>query len=155
MAKKRTPRPKIAAPSRRRVTPLRGRASRAEKALDIHRCEQFVLHEARLLDEAKFDEWLALFTSDGWYWVPSEPDQANPHDTVSLIYDDRRLLGDPHPQAREPADVLAGAALAHEPHGRQPHHRGRRGPGHYGPLQVYHDRIPARAAAPVHGYGVA
>src|ERR1041385_4278882 len=92
MAKKRTPRPKIAAPSRRRVTPLRGRASRAEKALDIHRCEQFVLHEARLLDEAKFDEWLGLFTLDGWYWVPSEPGQANPQDTVSLIYDDRRLL---------------------------------------------------------------
>src|ERR1041385_8569416 len=92
MAKKRTPRTRIAAPSRRRVTPLRGRASRAEKALDIHRCEQFVLHEARLLDEAKFDEWLALFTLDGWDWVPNEPDQANPHDTVSLIYGDRRLL---------------------------------------------------------------
>ncbi len=26
------------------------------------------------------------------YWVPSEPDQASPYDTVSLIYDDRRLL---------------------------------------------------------------
>ena len=50
------------------------------------------MHEARLLDEAKFDEWLALFTEDGWYWVPSEPGQASPHDTVSLIYDDRRLL---------------------------------------------------------------
>src|SRR5260221_10453179 len=92
MAKKRTPRPRIAAPSRRRVTPVRGRTSRAENPLDIHRCEQFVLHEARLLDEAKFDDWLALFTDDGWYWVPSEPGQANPHDTVSLIYDDRRLL---------------------------------------------------------------
>ena len=32
--------------------------------LDVHRCEQFLLHEARLLDEAKFDEWLALFTAD-------------------------------------------------------------------------------------------
>src|SRR5712671_1888863 len=98
--KKRTPRPRIAAPNRRRVTPARRRAEpaektldiRVEKALEIHRCEQFVLHEARLLDEAKFDDWLALFTEDGWYWVPSEPDQANPHDTVSLIYDDRRLL---------------------------------------------------------------
>ena len=56
------------------------------------RCEQFLLHEARLLDEARFDDWLALFTADGWYWVPSEPGQDNPHDTVSLIYDDRRLL---------------------------------------------------------------
>ena len=55
-------------------------------------CEAFLLHEARLLDEAKFDDWLALFTPDAQYWVPSEPDQQNPHDTVSLIYDDRRLL---------------------------------------------------------------
>jgi 3-phenylpropionate/cinnamic acid dioxygenase small subunit len=45
-----------------------------------------------LLDEAKFDDWLGLFTLDAWYWVPSEPDQANPIETVSLIYDDRRLL---------------------------------------------------------------
>jgi 3-phenylpropionate/cinnamic acid dioxygenase small subunit len=61
-------------------------------ALDQGSCERFLLYEARLLDEARFDDWLALFTSDGWYWVPSEPDQENPHDTVSLIYDDRRLL---------------------------------------------------------------
>jgi len=60
--------------------------------LDLHRCEQFLIHEARLLDEGKFDDWLALFTPDTWYWVPSEPDQPDPHETVSLIYDDRRLL---------------------------------------------------------------
>jgi len=60
--------------------------------LDLRRCEQFLLHEAQLLDEAKFDEWLALFTAEAWYWVPSEPDQADPVETVSLIYDDRRLL---------------------------------------------------------------
>src|SRR4029078_569569 len=28
----------------------------------------------------------------GGSWAPSEPGQDNPHDTVSLIYDDRRLL---------------------------------------------------------------
>ena len=60
--------------------------------LDAAACEAFIVHEARLLDDARFDEWLGLFTADAWYWVPSEPDQANPHDTVSLIYDDRRLL---------------------------------------------------------------
>jgi len=59
---------------------------------DLHRCEQFLIHEARLLDEGKFDEWLSLFTPEAWYCVPSEPDQADPHETVSLIYDDRRLL---------------------------------------------------------------
>jgi 3-phenylpropionate/cinnamic acid dioxygenase small subunit len=55
-------------------------------------CEEFLLHEARLLDEAKFDDWLALFTPDAQYWLPSEPNQQSPHDTVSLMYDDRRLL---------------------------------------------------------------
>jgi benzoate/toluate 1,2-dioxygenase beta subunit len=64
----------------------------APPRLELRRCEQFLLHEARLLDEAKFDEWLALFTAEAWYWVPSEPDQADPVETVSLIYDDRRLL---------------------------------------------------------------
>ncbi|HZP75457.1 MAG TPA: aromatic-ring-hydroxylating dioxygenase subunit beta [Pseudolabrys sp.] len=54
--------------------------------------EAFLIHEARLLDDARFDEWLGLFTPDAQYWVPSEPGQQDPHDTVSLIYDDRRLL---------------------------------------------------------------
>ena len=93
MAKKQKARAKkLAAPSRRRIAPPRDRAQPAPAALDLHRCVLFLEHEARLLDEAKFDDWLALFTLDGWYWVPSEPNQNNPHETVSLIYDDRRLL---------------------------------------------------------------
>ena len=72
--------------------PLRVSSSVAQDRLDVRQCEDFLVHEARLLDEARFDEWLSLFTEDAHYWVPSEPDQANPHDTVSLMYDDRRLL---------------------------------------------------------------
>ena len=71
---------------------VQGDAARPAKHLDLRECETFLLHEARLLDEGKFDDWLALFTADARYWVPSEPDQANPLDTVSLIYDDRQLL---------------------------------------------------------------
>ena len=71
-----------------------GRSKRraTRNPLDLTGCEQFLLLEARLLDEARFDDWLALFTPDAWYWVPSQPDQPDPHETVSLIYDDRRLL---------------------------------------------------------------
>jgi 3-phenylpropionate/cinnamic acid dioxygenase small subunit len=72
------------------ATPLQPGAQAA--AFDTAECEQFLIHEARLLDEARFDEWLALFTADAWYWVPAEPSQASPRDTISLIYDDRRLL---------------------------------------------------------------
>jgi ethylbenzene dioxygenase subunit beta len=60
--------------------------------LDLARCERFLMHEARLLDDGRFDDWLALFTADAWYWIPTEPEQKSPFDTVSLVYDDRRLL---------------------------------------------------------------
>jgi 3-phenylpropionate/cinnamic acid dioxygenase small subunit len=78
----------------RRAIIARGRMAlpQTQQSFDLHRCEQFLLHEARLLDDGKFDEWLAMFTPDAWYWVPSEPNQADPVETVSLIYDDRRLL---------------------------------------------------------------
>jgi 3-phenylpropionate/cinnamic acid dioxygenase small subunit len=74
------------------MTMLDARQSEGRAALDGATCEQFLIHEARLLDEARFDEWLTLFTADAWYWVPSEPGQKSPRDTISLIYDDRRLL---------------------------------------------------------------
>ena len=61
-------------------------------ALGLAECEKFLIHEARLLDDGRFDEWLSLFTADAWYWVPSQPNQENPRDTISLMYDDRRLL---------------------------------------------------------------
>jgi benzoate/toluate 1,2-dioxygenase beta subunit len=64
----------------------------AQTRLDLRECESFLIHEARLLDEARFEEWLALFTPEATYWVPSEPEQATPLDTVSLMYDDRQLL---------------------------------------------------------------
>ncbi len=67
-------------------------ASSPPAPLNVFECEQLLLREARLLDEARFDEWLGMFAPDAWYWVPSEPGQASPRSTVSLIYDDRRLL---------------------------------------------------------------
>ncbi len=54
--------------------------------------EAFLTHEAALLDDARYDEWLALFTADAWYWVPSQVGQRDPFETISLMYDDRRLL---------------------------------------------------------------
>ncbi|HUD86424.1 MAG TPA: aromatic-ring-hydroxylating dioxygenase subunit beta [Xanthobacteraceae bacterium] len=94
MAKKPKRSQRPATSRRRRAAAARAGTSRlaARRPLDVQRCEQFLLHEARLLDDGKFDAWLALFTADAWYWVPSEPDQADPFETVSLVYDDRRLL---------------------------------------------------------------
>ena len=54
--------------------------------------EQFLYHEAHLLDTQQYEAWLALFTDDASYWVPLERDQKDPHSTSSLVYDDRTLL---------------------------------------------------------------
>jgi 3-phenylpropionate/cinnamic acid dioxygenase small subunit len=53
---------------------------------------RFVRHEARLLDEQRWDEWLALFAEDGHYWVPLSPGQTDPLGHNSLAYEDHLLL---------------------------------------------------------------
>jgi ethylbenzene dioxygenase beta subunit len=54
--------------------------------------EQFLFHEAKLLDERRFRDWMALFTEDGSYWVPAVPNQDSPFNQASLFYDDRDLM---------------------------------------------------------------
>jgi 3-phenylpropionate/cinnamic acid dioxygenase small subunit len=54
--------------------------------------EQFLYHEAALLDARRFRDWMALFADDGTYWVPAVPNQASPFDQASLFYDDRELM---------------------------------------------------------------
>jgi 3-phenylpropionate/cinnamic acid dioxygenase small subunit len=64
--------------------------------------EEFLYHEARLLDTQRLEEWLALFTDDATYWVPLEQGQKDPVATSSIIYDDRTLLELRVKQARHP-----------------------------------------------------
>src|SRR5271156_5747162 len=47
----------------------------------------FVVREARLLDEQRFEEWLDLFAEDGRYWMPLEWGQSDPRLTCSLMYE--------------------------------------------------------------------
>src|SRR3989454_815483 len=64
--------------------------------------EQFLYHEARLLDTQQYEAWLELFTDDATYWVPLEREQKDPFETSSIIHDDRTLLGLRVKQARHP-----------------------------------------------------
>lgn len=56
------------------------------------RVEEFLFHEARLLDERHFEDWFALFADDGIYWIPATPGQTDPIGEVSVAYEDRQLL---------------------------------------------------------------
>jgi len=64
--------------------------------------EQFLYHEARLLDTQQLEAWLELFTDDATYWVPLERNQQDPLETSSIIHDDRTLLELRVKQARHP-----------------------------------------------------
>jgi len=52
----------------------------------------FVMHEARLIDEHRFEEWLDLFTEDGRYWMPLEWGQTDRLLHASLMDEDKLLL---------------------------------------------------------------
>ena len=72
--------------------------------------EDFLYHEAALLDEWRLDEWLALLTDDAKYRVPSnDAPTGDPANTLFLIADDiDRIRGrvarlkDPHAHAEFP-----------------------------------------------------
>jgi 3-phenylpropionate/cinnamic acid dioxygenase small subunit len=53
-----------------------------------------LLREAAALDEARWDDWLELFTEDCEYWVPAWKNEheltSDPARQISLIYYDRR-----------------------------------------------------------------
>ena len=52
----------------------------------------FVLREAKLIDQLRFDEWLDLFAEDGIYWMPLEWGQTDQRLMASLMHEDKLLL---------------------------------------------------------------
>jgi benzoate/toluate 1,2-dioxygenase beta subunit len=50
--------------------------------------------EARLLDQLRFDDWLALFTPECLYWVPGTPQGGDPRREIAVSFDDRRRMED-------------------------------------------------------------
>jgi 3-phenylpropionate/cinnamic acid dioxygenase small subunit len=52
----------------------------------------FVYHEARLLDEKRFNEWYDLYTDDARYWMPLTRGQPDGETHTSLFSEDKLLL---------------------------------------------------------------
>jgi 3-phenylpropionate/cinnamic acid dioxygenase small subunit len=75
----------------------------------------FLYHEARLLDAGKWRDWQKLFAPDALYWVPASVDEYDPHQHVSLIFDDPASLED---RIRR---LESGHAYSQEPQSRTLH----------------------------------
>jgi 3-phenylpropionate/cinnamic acid dioxygenase small subunit len=58
----------------------------------VRAVSQFIYREARLADENRYDEWEALWTDDGVYWVPFGSDESDPATQMSVIYDNRSRI---------------------------------------------------------------
>ena len=73
---------------------MSGAETRAETDpfFELAAVKLFLIDEADMLDERRFEEWRDLFDEDGYYWVPLRPDQKNPEEEVSLFYDDRKAM---------------------------------------------------------------
>jgi benzoate/toluate 1,2-dioxygenase beta subunit len=59
-----------------------------------HDVAGFLYHEARLMDESRYSEWLDLWAPDALYWVPCDGDDGDPRNRISLIYDNRARIED-------------------------------------------------------------
>lgn len=63
----------------------------SEEAITLLEVHGFLAREARLLDEARFDEWLSLFTDDARYVLPVKD---GPPPEPALIRDDKVGMGE-------------------------------------------------------------
>jgi 3-phenylpropionate/cinnamic acid dioxygenase small subunit len=80
--------------------------------VDHEQVRQFLYYEAQLMDEHRYDEWLALWAEGALYWVPSNRDEIDPKREISLVYDDAVRL------KLRIARLKSGFAHAQEPKSR-------------------------------------
>ena len=56
-------------------------------------CRMLLEREARLLDQGRLEDWLALYAAQCIYWIPATPG-GDPRREVAVAFDDRRRLED-------------------------------------------------------------
>jgi 3-phenylpropionate/cinnamic acid dioxygenase small subunit len=56
--------------------------------------EDLLYREARLLDDRRYQEWLAMFDENASYWIPSNGEGIDPNREISLVFDDKHRLTD-------------------------------------------------------------
>jgi|SRR5689334_24054177 3-phenylpropionate/cinnamic acid dioxygenase small subunit len=57
-------------------------------------CRALLEREVRLLDEARYEEWLGLYAEECVVWVPAAERPGDPRREVTIYFDDRGRLED-------------------------------------------------------------
>lgn len=90
----------------------------------LHReIEHFLFHEARLLDDRRFHEWVEVFTEDARYWMPVRGDRAGDTPASEFAKEHELAFFDETKETlRQRAQKLdTGMAWAEEPRSRTRH----------------------------------
>jgi len=99
-----------AKPAAKRAPARAAAAAKHANGVDTQRqVEQFLYRQAEILDDCRWDDWLALFTPDGRYWMPVTRDQ-NQWDGVPNIFNEdifimemrARRVVHPHAHSQHP-----------------------------------------------------
>jgi 3-phenylpropionate/cinnamic acid dioxygenase small subunit len=100
-ASRRPPAPRKAAKTQRRATPAsrahgaataRRTSKRGNGADTLRAVEQFLYRQADLLDGRQWADYIALFSDDGFYWMPAAPEQTTGEGVPSIFYEDCDLM---------------------------------------------------------------
>jgi benzoate/toluate 1,2-dioxygenase beta subunit len=57
-------------------------------------CRALLEREARLLDQGRLEDWLALYAEKCVVWVPATPRPGDPRREATVYFDDRKRLED-------------------------------------------------------------
>jgi benzoate/toluate 1,2-dioxygenase beta subunit len=65
----------------------------ADVSLETQRAAELLLYrQAEILDDRRWDEWLALFTEDGRYWMPANEAQETGDGVPNIFWEDLDLM---------------------------------------------------------------
>ncbi|MFF1613033.1 aromatic-ring-hydroxylating dioxygenase subunit beta [Amycolatopsis sp. NPDC058278] len=57
----------------------------------VQRAIELIWREAELLDRKEYEAWNGLYTEDGFYVIPVDPDTEDFAGTLNMVYDDARM----------------------------------------------------------------
>lgn len=64
-----------------------------KNGIELHYAvEQFLYHQAELLDAKRWQDWIELFADDGVYWMPPEPSHTHWEGMPAIFAEDRNLM---------------------------------------------------------------
>jgi benzoate/toluate 1,2-dioxygenase beta subunit len=58
----------------------------------LREIEQFLYRQSEILDERRWLDFVDLFTADGVYWMPAEPEQTTGEGVPAIFHEDRNLM---------------------------------------------------------------